>query len=148
MNTLVVDVALTVPLAILLTAVAWIDLKSLRIPDSLSLPLIITGLLKSSVLSSDPAFLDALIGATVGFALFAAIGEFWFRRTQTEALGLGDAKLFSAAGAWLGWTMLPPVLLIASLGGIAMAVILRKRGEVPFGPALAAGFLVVWIYRL
>lgn len=93
---------------------------------------------------------DYIIGAVVGFALLAAIGAWSFRRSGIDALGLGDAKLFGAAGAWLGWQALPLVLLIASVGGIAF-VMLRGRGRlrdaVAFGPFLAGGFWVVWVWQ-
>ena len=92
--------------------------------------------------------MDHVIGVVAGYALFWGIGEVYFRRTGREGLGLGDAKLFGGAGAWLGWQALPFVLLIAALGGLAAALVQRRRGggaELAFGPWLAAGLWVLWM---
>ena len=149
-------VAATVALTAVLLAISVVDLRHFRIPDALSLPLIVSGLLLAwalpDMLTGGPpgqsAFADHLVGASGGFLLFAALGEVIFRRTGQEALGLGDAKLFAAAGAWLGWQALPAVLLIASLGGIGFALILRHRhgpSPIAFGPWIALGFIVMWL---
>jgi leader peptidase (prepilin peptidase) / N-methyltransferase len=83
----------------------------------------------------------------VGFVLLAVIGEVYFRRKGTEGLGLGDAKLFGAAGAWLGWQALPTVLLIGSVGGLVFALIRGRTDRVAFGPWLALGLWVMWVAR-
>ena len=144
----------TLALAATLLAVAVVDLRNLRIPDILSLPLVLTGLLLAwwgpQVLPPGVTFADHLIGAAAASLLFAAIGEAVYRRSGQEALGLGDAKLFGAAGAWLGWQALPGVLLIAALGGLCYALIRRARhGPVPiaFGPWIALGFIIIWVSR-
>ena len=140
----------TAVLAPILAAIAVIDARTLRIPDSLSLPLIGLGLVMVATRDS-AAMADHLIGAGAGFLVLAAIGEFHFRRRGTEGLGLGDAKLFGAAGAWLGWQALPQVLLIAAVGGLVHAVVRRKsvKGvEIAFGPWLAIGFGIAWIASL
>jgi leader peptidase (prepilin peptidase)/N-methyltransferase len=128
-------------LTAVLAAIAWIDARSLRIPDALSLPLIGLGL------AVQPALWDPVIGAVLGYGVLWLIGGLWFRRTGTEALGLGDAKLFAAAGAWLGWQALPQVLLIAALSGLAFALARRQRGPLAFGPWLALGFWLVWMWQ-
>ena len=64
-----------------------------------------------------------------------------------EGLGLGDAKLFAASGTWLGLPLLPYVLLIAALGGLAWALIARAQGRLAFGPWIALGFWCVWLAR-
>ena len=146
--------AVTLALTVTLLAIAIVDLRSFRIPDVLSLPLAAVGLLLawggSQALSPGTIFADHLIGASVAYLLFAALGEVIHRRSGLEALGLGDAKLFAAAGAWLGWQALPQVLLIASVGGLGYALIVRRRhGPQPiaFGPWIALGFLSVWLAR-
>ena len=81
--------------------------------------------------------------------VLAVIGEVYFRRNGTEGLGLGDAKLFSAAGAWLDWTSLPLVLLLAAGGGllyVAVSGSLKKRAGIAFGPWLALAFWLVWMH--
>ena len=139
-------VTATVGLTASLLAVAWIDLRSFRIPDTISLPLIVAGLALAAL---TPGLPDHLIGAGVGFAVLAAIGEVYFRRTGEEGLGLGDAKLFAAAGAWLGWQALPQVLLIAAGAGLIFALIKGNKGQrIAFGPWLALGFWGVWMANL
>jgi leader peptidase (prepilin peptidase)/N-methyltransferase len=138
----------TLGLTGVLIAIAVIDLRSFRIPDVLSLPLIAAGLVLAWVQPLMP-FWHHLIGAAVGFALLAGVGEWYFRQQGVDGLGLGDAKLFAAAGAWLGWQALPAVLLIAALGGLGFA--LRQRGAtrgtaIAFGPWLALGFWLVWLW--
>ncbi len=144
--------AVTVVLTATLLVITVVDLRSFRIPDKLSLPLIVAGLAFAWAMPDldrqATSFSDHLIGAILAFVLFALMGEVAFRRTGQEALGLGDAKLFSAAGAWLGWQALPSVLLIASLSGLSFALIIRlvKGGTaIAFGPWIALGFLAVWL---
>jgi leader peptidase (prepilin peptidase) / N-methyltransferase len=141
--------AATLLLTLTLGWIAVIDQRSFRIPDWLSLPLIAIGLIGAAFLSN-LALRHHLAGAIGGFLVFWAIGEWYFRRTGTEGLGLGDAKLFSAAGAWLSWQALPLVLLIASVAGLLFAVIkgrTDRTAAMPFGPALAFGFLVIWLLQ-
>ena len=138
---------LRIGLATVLFVVAVSDMMTLRIPDWLSLPLIAAGLLVSALVAGAMP-LDHAAGALGGFAVFAILGEVYFRLRGVDGLGLGDAKLFAAAGAWLGWQQLPLVLLLATAGGLAQAVILQKTGRatpLAFGPWLAFGFLAVWL---
>ena len=68
---------------------------------------------------------------------------------QVEGLGLGDAKLFAASGAWLGWQGLPPVLLIAALGGLGQAMLRaapQRHRPLAFGPWIAVGFFSLWLW--
>lgn len=132
-----------------LLALAAIDLRELTLPDALTLPLIAAGLGVAALAFPQP--LDHLIGAALGGTAFAALGWGWERVTGREALGLGDAKLFAAAGAWLGWQGLPSVLLFAALAGLAMALARAVTGRgglrtpLPFGPGLAIGFWLTWV---
>ena len=141
---------LTVLLAGILGRLSWIDARTLRLPDLYTVPLIIVGLGLSWQLR-DPGFQSRIVGAAAGFLCLALIGELYFRRTGAEGLGLADAKLFAASGAWLGWQSLPPVLLIASLTGLLyVALFRRKQGvaEIAFGPFLATGFMSCWISQM
>ena len=141
----------TVALTACLVAIAWIDAHSLLIPDRLSLPLIGLGLCWAA-LQPDAPVVPHLIGAALGYGILAIIGSAYFHRTGTEGLGLGDAKLFAAAGAWLGWQALPQVLLIAATTGLIFALIRKSQRasgsvQLAFGPWLALGMWLVWIWQ-
>ena len=131
-----------------LVAAAGIDFRTQLLPDSLTLPLLWLGLMLSLV----PVFggtRDALIGAAAGYLALWSV--FWLFKLATgkDGMGYGDFKLFAAAGAWLGWTALLPVIIIAALtGAIVGIILLRARGQdrsVPFafGPFLA---IAMWIW--
>ena len=89
----------------------------------------------------------------MGLTLFLAVGIIFRRLRGYEGLGGGDAKLFAAAGAWVGWLGLPSVLLVASvtaLGVVLVMIAAGRRGitgeEIAFGPYLCFGFWIVWLY--
>jgi leader peptidase (prepilin peptidase)/N-methyltransferase len=137
---------LTVGLAAVLLRLALIDMKTYRLPDVYTLPLIAFGLCLAWAFPL-PVLADRVIGTAAGFLSLALIGEVHFRRSGTEGLGLGDAKLFAAAGAWLGWQTLPVVLLIATTTGLIFALSQGGGKTIPiaFGPMLGLGFLLCWI---
>ena len=134
-------------LTLALLQIARVDQATLRIPDAISLPLIAVGL-GLAALSPAPALADRLIGAGAGFLLLAALGEGYFRWYRREGLGLGDAKLFGAAGAWLGWQALPWVLLVAAGAALVWAMVARRQGAVAFGPWLALAFWLIWFWAV
>lgn len=134
----------------ILIAAAGIDFRTQLLPDSLTLPLLWLGLLLSLVpLFANPR--DALIGAAAGYLALWSV--FWLFKLATgkEGMGYGDFKLFAAAGAWLGWAALLPVIIIAALSGALVGIVmLRVRGQdrsVPFafGPFLA---IAMWIWLI
>jgi leader peptidase (prepilin peptidase)/N-methyltransferase len=132
-----------------LLAIAVVDFRTYRIPDWLSLPLLAAGLAWTAVAEPDrwPAH---AIGAAAGYAVLALFGELYFRLRGREGLGLGDAKLFAAGGAWLGWQALPAVLAAAAVAGLVFALATRRRdrhAQIAFGPWLALGIWVVWLGR-
>lgn len=138
--------ATTVLFAILL-AISFIDIKTLRIPDKLSLPLIAIGL-ALAIVTSTTAAMDHILGAVAAFVLFAGVGEAFYRLRGVDGLGLGDAKLFAAAGAWLGWQNLPLVLLLATVGGLSQAMLWQRQkpqAHLAFGPWIALAMSLVWI---
>ncbi len=142
-------IGLSVILAVLLMALSYIDIKTYRLPNALTFSLIGMGLIQSWLLTG--SVLSSLIGAVVAYSVFVLIELGFKRATGKDGLGRGDAKLFAAAGAWLGWMQLPRVALIASLLGIVYIVtlqIIRKESvqKIPFGPFLAIAFMGVWIY--
>ena len=133
-----------------LIAAAGIDFRTQLLPDSLTLPLLWLGLLLSLV----PLFVgtrEAIIGAAAGYLALWSV--FWLFKLATgkEGMGYGDFKLFAAAGAWMGWTALLPVIIIAAVAGAIIGIILlRVRGQnrsVPlaFGPFLA---IAMWIWLI
>jgi leader peptidase (prepilin peptidase)/N-methyltransferase len=136
----------TLTLAVLLAWSAIIDLREFRIPDAVSKPLIAAGLFVSALLPIT-GFLDACLGAAMGYVALAGLGEVYYRIKATEGIGLGDAKLFAAAGAWLGWRDLPSVLLTAALCGLVWAVVSRQA-RIAFGPFIALAFWTIWVFRL
>ena len=136
----------------MLLALAWIDARSFRLPDMLTLPLLLAGLAVAACDSRD-ALLSAAIGAIGGYAALALISAGYRRLRGRDGLGLGDAKLLAAGGAWIGWAGLPWALLLACLIGIAFALYRGFRhgglaGDtvLPFGPPLALGIWLVWLY--
>jgi leader peptidase (prepilin peptidase) / N-methyltransferase len=145
-------VALSCLLAGALALLSAIDLREYRLPDVLTLPLAGLGLVATPLLlAASPAW--QLVSALIGFALMAGIGFAYHRLRGVPGLGLGDAKLLAAAGAWLGAQALPSVLLWACAAAIIAIGIrgwrtrsLSARTRVPFGPFLAFGTWLVWLY--
>jgi leader peptidase (prepilin peptidase)/N-methyltransferase len=93
---------------------------------------------------------DAVIGAIAGYTSLWAIYWLFKLSTGKEGMGYGDFKLLAALGAWMGWQVLPVVILLSSVVGIVLAVLvmfLQKRGKdvpIPFGPYLAiAGWIAL-----
>jgi leader peptidase (prepilin peptidase)/N-methyltransferase len=135
-----------------LLVLAETDRRTMLLPDSLTLPLVACGLLAAWWLA--PArLLDHAIGATAGFTALALIGWLYRHVRGREGLGLGDAKLLAAAGAWLGWAALPGVVVVAGASALAVALAGRLSGRplaagdaLPFGPYLALGVWLGWLY--
>jgi leader peptidase (prepilin peptidase)/N-methyltransferase len=137
----------------ILLTLAAIDFRDGILPDALTLPLILAGLAATYFLSPWQ-LLDSAIGAVAGFVIFALIRWLYRRLRGREGLGLGDAKLLAAAGAWVTWDGLPSVVLIGAAAGLAIALVMSRRGgeqvslnqRIPFGPALCLGTWLVWLY--
>jgi leader peptidase (prepilin peptidase)/N-methyltransferase len=130
-----------------LIALAVIDLNTQLLPDDITLPLLWLGLL----VNINNGFTDidsAIIGAVAGYLSLWLIYWGFKLITGREGMGYGDFKLLSAIGAWLGWTMLPLVILFSSLIGasvgigLIIAAKLKKNIPIPFGPYLVAGALI------
>jgi len=149
---------LVLPSALLgwmLIVLAVIDWEHMLLPDVLTILLIAAGLLGATV-ASGSAPVDQLAGAIIGGGFFAAITVFYGRVMKREGLGLGDAKLFAGAGAWVGWQGLASVLVIGGATGLAVTVALAAarrqdgavalRSEVPFGPYLALATWLTWLH--
>jgi leader peptidase (prepilin peptidase) / N-methyltransferase len=133
-----------------LIALTCIDLDTQLLPDSLTLPLLWLGLtlsLWASRAAGAPVPVDlrsSVIGAIAGYVSLWSVYHLFRLLTGKEGMGYGDFKLFAALGAWLGWQMLLPVILIAAAAGAVVGIaVLTIRGlhrstPIAFGPFLAA----------
>jgi leader peptidase (prepilin peptidase)/N-methyltransferase len=132
-----------------LVALSFIDADTTLLPDTMTLPLLWLGLL----LNLNGTFVplrDAVLGACVGYLSLWLVYWGFKLATGREGMGYGDFKLLAALGAWLGWTMLLPIVLLSSIAGAVIGMgllVLARRGRnvpIPFGPYLAiAGFIVL-----
>lgn len=131
--------------ATVLIALALIDADTMLLPDSLTLPLLWGGMLCTSLGWIDLALEQSVWGAALGYGLLWSVQAVFGILTGKQGMGEGDFKLLAALGAWLGWTALPGLVLLASVSGVVFAVFLRlmgrlKAGEaMPFGPHLVLG---------
>jgi leader peptidase (prepilin peptidase)/N-methyltransferase len=135
----------------LLTA-GWIDMRTMLLPDVLTLPLLVAGLAATAVVNPD-ALLDHALAAVLGYLLLFGTAWAYRRLRGRDGIGAGDAKLLAALGAWLGIGSLPVVLLLAScLGLIAAggAMLFGRRltaaTAIPFGPFLSFAGWLIWLY--
>jgi len=137
-----------------LVTLAAIDLRHRILPDILTLPLVAAGL-GLGWIDGVAAGTERTVGAIAGYALFAAITYFYRRFRGREGLGLGDAKLFAAAGAWLGWQVLPGVIFVAAVSALIGTLIVHalrreavdRYSALSFGPYLALAIWLHWIAR-
>lgn len=134
-----------------LIALTGIDYDTYLLPDSITLPLLWAGLLINYfglITSFESAFWGAIAGYMVLWTIFWAFKLL----TGKEGMGYGDFKLLAALGAWLGWQLLPVIIILSSLVGAVIGIGLivfsghEKQKPIPFGPYLAiAGWIaLVW----
>lgn len=133
----------------LLIIQAFIDLEHTIIPDELTIPAIWLGLLNNCYLTFCPP-IDAIIGAICGYLILWIIYWTFKLCTGKEGMGYGDFKLLAMLGAWLGWQLLPLIIIISSILGsiVGISLIFSKNknfnSAIPFGPYLAiAGFIAL-----
>jgi leader peptidase (prepilin peptidase)/N-methyltransferase len=128
-------------------ALTCIDLDTQLLPDAITLPLVWAGLL----INLRGTFTDlpsAVIGAAAGYLILWSVYWLFKLATGKEGMGFGDFKLLGAIGAWLGWKMLPLVILASSVVGAVVGIalmILARHGRdvpIPFGPYLAGAGLI------
>lgn len=136
----------------LLLAVSIVDLRTMRIPNALNATLATAGLAITYCIGND--FIAALAGIALGFGALATANFAYRYARGRDGIGMGDAKLLGAAGAWIGWSGLPFVLLMASATGLVFVALLRIMGRplnashaLAFGPWLCAGILIVWLVQ-
>jgi leader peptidase (prepilin peptidase)/N-methyltransferase len=126
-----------------LIAATFIDLDTMLLPDSLTLPLMWVGVTLALTGHSPIDLTSSVIGAILGYMSLWSL--YWVFKiiTKKEGMGYGDFKLLAALGAWLGWQALPLIVLLSSFVGLIFGVVqlrLRQQGidkAFPFGPYLA-----------
>jgi leader peptidase (prepilin peptidase)/N-methyltransferase len=132
-----------------LIALSVIDFDTQLLPDNMTLPLMWIGLLLSLVgtvpeIGLPPDTRSSIIGAVAGYLSLWSVYHLFRLITGKEGMGYGDFKLFAALGAWLGWQMLPLIILLSALTGAVVGIaliVVRGRDRnipIPFGPYLAA----------
>jgi leader peptidase (prepilin peptidase) / N-methyltransferase len=141
-----------------LIALTGIDIDHQLLPDTLTLPLMWLGLLAAIVigplagLSLPVSAKDAIIGASSGYMSLWLVYHIFKLVTGKEGMGYGDFKLFAALGAWLGWKVLPLIILLSAAAGAVLGIlmiVLRGRDRaapMPFGPYLAVAGWIAMMY--
>lgn len=138
----------------LLLTLAAMDVAEFWLPDALSATLAVAGL-ASGIAGIAPDLTERVIGGAGGFATLWLIAYAYRRLRGREGLGGGDPKLFGAIGLWLGWRMLPIVLLLASLVGLALVLTAMLSGRkvardtrLAFGALLAVAAYPAWLVMI
>jgi leader peptidase (prepilin peptidase)/N-methyltransferase len=130
-----------------LIALTFIDFDTQLLPDDITLPLLWLGLLLN-LYSAYTSLSNAVVGVVAGYLILWCVYWAFKLTTGKEGMGYGDFKLLAAIGAWLGWQLLPLVILLSSLVGAVVGIALivfTKHGRhipIPFGPYLAGGGLI------
>ena len=134
-----------------LIAMTLIDYDTKTLPDDLTYPLLWLGLLINLNGTIVP-LRDAVIGAMAGYVSLWAVYWLFKLVTGKEGMGYGDFKLLAALGAWMGWAMLPTIIILSSvvgaIVGISLIVFARRdrNNPIPFGPYLAAAGIIALLY--
>ncbi|MEO7205831.1 MAG: A24 family peptidase [Steroidobacteraceae bacterium] len=141
-----------------LIALTGIDIDHQLLPDNITLPLMWAGLLAAVAIGPMPGAAlpvspkDALIGAAAGYTSLWLVFHAFKLVTGKEGMGYGDFKLFAALGAWLGWKVLPMVIVLSAATGAVLGILMialqgrDRRAPMPFGPYLAAAGWLAMMY--
>jgi leader peptidase (prepilin peptidase)/N-methyltransferase len=141
-----------------LIALTGIDIDHQLLPDTLTLPLMWLGLLAAVVIGPLPGLSlpvsaqDAIIGASSGYMSLWLVFHAFKLITGKEGMGYGDFKLYAALGAWLGWKVLPLIILLSAAAGAVLGIaMIALRGRdraapMPFGPYLAIAGWIAMMY--
>ena len=138
-----------------LLALAVIDYKTLQLPDVLTFSFLCSGLFLNA-LGVFVHLSAAIFGASFAYGSFYLLDQLYFWIRQRHGLGRGDAKLLAGLGAWLGWQVLPMLVLLAALLGLIFASLSWcRRGAFaeenflhkafPFAPMLSIGGIVLML---
>jgi leader peptidase (prepilin peptidase)/N-methyltransferase len=150
--------ACALPITWALVALTGIDMDHQLLPDGITLPLVWAGLLAAvligpvanSPLPVSPR--DAILGAAAGYLSLWLVFHGFRLITGKEGMGYGDFKLFAALGAWLGWKLLPLIILLSAASGAVLGILMitfrgrDRAAPMPFGPYLAAAGWLAMMY--
>lgn len=136
-----------------LVALTYIDFDTQLLPDQMTLPLVWAGLAVNLFGFGITDIQSAIVGAIAAYLFLWS--TFWAFKLVTgkEGMGYGDFKLYAAIGAWLGWQVLPAVILIAAIAGLAFALAsmfakkLERDQPISFGPFLAVAGWIALMWR-
>lgn len=136
--------------AIVLT-MAVIDAREMVLPNCLNL-LLAAGGVGQALLVGNPRPADAVLGALLAFFTLSAVALLFRRVRGIDGLGLGDQKFSAAAGLWIGWGAIAPMLLVASCSALIFVALRSTNGRtvsrvsrLPFGPFLGIGTVACWL---
>ena len=141
----------TMVFGFLLLAMTFIDLDTQFLPDDLTYPLLWLGLLVNLNGAIVP-LRDAVIGAVAGYMALWSVNALYKLVRKHDGMGNGDFKLLGALGAWMGWGMLPSIILLSSVVGAAIGLLMIAFGKhgrdtkIPFGPYLTGAGLLAMLY--
>lgn len=130
-----------------LLALTFIDFDTQLLPDDITLPLLWLGII-FNLYSTFTSLSNAIVGAIAGYLVLWSIYWLFKLVTGKEGMGYGDFKLLAAIGAWLGWPLLPLVIMLSSVVGAVVGltlIIAVRHGRnvpIPFGPYLAGGGVI------
>jgi leader peptidase (prepilin peptidase)/N-methyltransferase len=136
---------------LMLIALAGIDVREKLLPDQMTLPLLWVGLI-ANLNGFFVPLPDAVLGTIAGYLALWSVYWLFKLMTGKEGMGYGDFKLLAALGAWLGWQMLPLVILLSSIVGALVGIFMIILGgkdrnvQIPFGPFLAAAGWIALIW--
>jgi leader peptidase (prepilin peptidase)/N-methyltransferase len=141
-----------------LIALTGIDIDHQLLPDNITLPLMWAGLVAAVAIGPMPGTAlpvsprDAIIGAAAGYTSLWLVFHAFKLVTGKEGMGFGDFKLFAALGAWLGWKLLPLIIVLSAATGAVLGILMivlqgrDRRTPMPFGPYLAAAGWLAMMY--
>lgn len=123
---------------------SFIDFKDFILPDWITLPLIMSGVLFNYFSATYfCSATDSLLGVVIGYGLIRLVDECYFKLKKQRGIGQGDAKLLAAIGAILGWQAIFPILCCAAILGVVVGLglirlkCLTLQNQIPFGPFLS-----------
>jgi leader peptidase (prepilin peptidase)/N-methyltransferase len=142
----------TMAFALLLLAMTFIDLDTFFLPDDLTYSLLWLGLLMNLNANFVP-LRDAVIGAVAGYLVLWTVSNLYQLVRGRQGMGQGDFKLLAALGAWMGWGMLPAIILLSSVVGSVIGIYMMlfkghgREVPIPFGPYLTGAGLIALLFR-
>lgn len=141
-------------LVVIVAALAIVDSREMILPNRLNALLAASGI-GQIVLVGQPDLVDALLGALFGFIVLGAVAALFRHLRGIDGLGFGDQKFSAAAGLWIGWQEIAPMLLIACCSALVFVTMrsvkhrkLDVTARVPFGPFLGLGTTVCWLVTI